>query len=179
MPTTVGKRGFPVTRRMQSEERYAPVMTIEVGSQAPDFTLSDQNRNLVSAESLWQERSLLLVFFPFAFSTICQGELCQVRDDLAGYQNDHVQIIGVSVDTTFSLMAWSAQQGFTFPLLSDFWPHGAVAKSYGVFNEEAGMANRSTFLIDEAGVVRFGETVSPRESRDQNTWKKAVAALRA
>lgn len=152
-------------------------MTIELGSQAPDFTLSDQNRTLVSAASLWQERRVLLVFFPFAFSPICQGELCQVRDDLASYDNDHIQIIGVSVDTTFSLKAWSAEQGFTFPLLSDFWPHGEVARSYGVFNEDAGMANRGTFLIDEAGVVRFSEIVSPRESRNQGTWKKAVATL--
>jgi peroxiredoxin len=81
------------------------------------------------------------------------------------------------VDTPFSLKAWAEQQGYQFPLLSDFWPHGAVATTYGVFNEAAGLANRGTFLIDKDGVVRFAEINQPGEARDQSAWKKAVAEL--
>ncbi|MGH3623806.1 MAG: redoxin domain-containing protein, partial [Sciscionella sp.] len=85
--------------------------------------------------------------------------------------------LGVSVDTPFSLKAWAVQEGYTFPLLSDFWPHGAVAKTYGVFNADAGMAVRGTFLIDTDGVVRFAEVYGPGEARDQVGWKKAIRAL--
>jgi peroxiredoxin len=154
-------------------------MAVEVGSEAPDFTLNDYNKQPVKLSSFRGERSVLLVFYPFAFSGICQGELCQVRDEFAQYENENVQVIGVSVDTPFSLKAWAAQQDFQFPLLSDFWPHGEVAKVYGVFNEAAGLANRGTFLIDTAGVVRFAEINQPGEARDQDAWKKAVASLNA
>jgi peroxiredoxin (alkyl hydroperoxide reductase subunit C) len=152
-------------------------MAVEVGSKAPDFTLNDLNREKVSLEALRSGKNVLLVFYPFAFSGTCQGELCQVRDEIAEFQNDKVQVVGISVDAPFSLKAWAQQQGYTFPLLSDFWPHGEVAKAYGVFNEAAGMANRGTFLIDTTGVVRFAEVNGPGEARDQSAWKKAIAAL--
>ncbi|MFJ6674252.1 peroxiredoxin [Actinosynnema sp. NPDC091369] len=150
---------------------------VEVGAQAPDFTLNDYNKQPVTLSSFRGERNVLLVFYPFAFSGICTGELCQVRDELAAYEDENVQVIGVSVDTPFSLKAWAAQEGYQFPLLSDFWPHGQVAQVYGVFNEQAGLANRGTFLIDTAGVVRYAEVNAPGEPRDQEAWKKAVAAL--
>ncbi|WP_086847184.1 peroxiredoxin [Amycolatopsis kentuckyensis] len=152
-------------------------MAVEAGSAAPDFTLPDTGRAPVTLSELWRARPVLLVFYPFAFSHICEGEICQVRDELAGYTDENVQVVGVSVDTPFTLKAWADRQGLTFPLLSDFWPHGAVAQSYGVFNDQGGMANRGTFLIDGTGTVRFAEVVSPREARDQTRWKKAVAAL--
>lgn len=152
-------------------------MTVEVGAQAPDFTLSDYNKQQVSLSDYRGNKNVLLVFYPFAFSGVCQGELCQVRDDLSSFQNDQVQVLGVSVDTSFALKAWADQEGYTFPLLSDFWPHGETAKAYGVFNEQAGMALRGTFLIDTAGVVRFAEMNQPGEPRDQNAWKKALAEI--
>src|SRR6187399_723106 len=111
-------------------------MAVEVGTKAPDFTLNDYNK-----------KPVLLVFYPFAFSGICTGELCQLRDEFAEYEAQGVQVLGVSVDTPFSLKVWAEQQGYQFPLLSDFWPHGEVAKAYGVFNSDAGMAVRGTFLI--------------------------------
>lgn len=154
-------------------------MAVEVGSAAPDFTLNDYNREKVSLTSFRGGKNVLLVFYPFAFSGICTGELCQVRDELADYQNDRVQVLGVSVDHPFVLKAWAAKEGYEFPLLSDFWPHGEVAKAYGVFNETAGMANRGTFLIDKDGVVRFAEVNQPGEARDQESWKKAIASLPA
>jgi len=154
-------------------------MAVEVGSEAPDFTLNDYNREKVSLASFQGVKNVLLVFYPFAFSGICTGELCQVRDDLGDYQNDRVQVIGISVDSPFALKAWAAKEGYEFPLVSDFWPHGEVAKAYGVFNEASGMANRGTFLIDKEGVVRFTEVNQPGEARDQESWKKAIASLPA
>ncbi|WP_330270141.1 peroxiredoxin [Lentzea sp. NBC_00516] len=154
-------------------------MAVEVGSEAPDFTLNDYNKQRVTLSSFRGEKNVLLVFYPFAFSGTCQGELCQLRDELATYEDENVQALGVSVDSPFALKAWANQEGYQFPLLSDFWPHGAVAQSYGVFNEAVGMALRGTFLIDTAGVVRFAEVNAPGEARDQDAWKKAVASLKA
>ena len=152
-------------------------MAPEVGTQAPDFTVKDQNNQDVTLSSFRDERNVLIVFYPFAFSGICTGELCAVRDDLADFQNDDVQILAISVDHPFALKTWSDAQGFTFPLLSDFWPHGEVARAYGVFNDVHGMAVRGTFLVDKAGTVRFAEVNGPGEARDQNGWRKALDTL--
>ena len=154
-------------------------MAVEVGSEAPDFTLNDYNREKVSLASFRGKKNVLVVFYPFAFSGTCTGELCQVRDELADYQNDKVQVLGVSVDAVFSLKAWAKQEGYEFPLLSDFWPHGEVAKAYGVFNEVGGMANRGTFLIDTEGIVQFAEMNEPGDARNQDGWKKAIATINA
>ncbi|WP_019811175.1 peroxiredoxin [Saccharomonospora halophila] len=150
-------------------------MAVEVGTQAPDFTLKDYNKQEVTLSSFRGDKPVLLVFYPFAFSGVCQGELCRLRDDFDQYSG--VQVLGVSVDTPFALKAWAEQQGYQFPLLSDFWPHGKVAQEYGVFDDNAGLALRGTFLIDTAGVVRFAEVNQPGEPRDQDAWKKAVADL--
>jgi peroxiredoxin len=154
-------------------------MAVEVGSQAPDFTLKDYNRQPVALSSFRGSKNVLLVFYPFAFSGTCNGELCRLRDEISVYEDENVQVLGVSVDTVFALKAWATQENYTFPLLSDFWPHGAVAQSYGVFNDAAGMALRGTFLVDTEGVVRFAEVNGPGEPRDQDGWKKAVASLKA
>jgi mycoredoxin-dependent peroxiredoxin len=152
-------------------------MAPEVGTEAPDFTLKDQNNQEVTLSSFRGARNVLVVFYPFAFSGICTGELTAVRDDLASFQNDDVQILAVSVDHVFALKAWADAQGYEFPLLADFWPHGGVAKSYGVFNEPAGFALRGTFLVDRTGTVQFAEVNGPGEARDQDAWKKALAAV--
>jgi mycoredoxin-dependent peroxiredoxin len=154
-------------------------MPVEVGQQAPDFTLRDQNREEVTLSSFRGKKNVLLVFYPFAFSGICSTELCQVRDDLPRFQNDAVQILAISVDSSFALKSYAERDGYEFPLLADFWPHGEVAKAYGVFNDIAGMANRGTFLIDKDGVVRFAEMNAPGEARDQGGWQKAIDALAA
>jgi peroxiredoxin (alkyl hydroperoxide reductase subunit C) len=154
-------------------------MAPEVGTEAPDFTLKDQNNQEVTLSSFRGKRNVLVVFYPFAFSGICTTELCSVRDDLPNFQNDDVQILAISVDHPFTLKAWSDAQGYDFPLLADFWPHGEVAKAYGVFNDTRGMALRGTFLVDKDGIVRFSEVNQPGDARDQGGWKKAVAALAA
>lgn len=152
-------------------------MAPEVGTEAPDFTLKNQNNEEVTLSSFRGEKSVLVVFYPFAFSGICTGELCAVRDDLASFQNDDVQVLAVSVDHAFTLKAWADAQGYEFPLLADFWPHGKVAQEYGVFNDAAGFSLRGTFLVDKTGVVRFAEVNGPGEARDQDAWKKALAAV--
>ena len=152
-------------------------MSVDVGARAPDFTLTDQDGAPVSLTDFRGERAVLLVFYPFAFSGICTGELCEVRDDLSTFQNDAVQILAVSTDPRPALKAWATEQGYEFPLLSDFWPHGATAEDYGVFFSDAGMAMRGTFLVDADGVVRFAEANGPGERRDQQGWRDALAAL--
>jgi peroxiredoxin len=154
-------------------------MLIDVGARAPDFTLKDQNNQKVSLADFRGRKAVLLVFYPLAFSGTCQGELTEVHSRLSDYANDAVQVVTVSVDSTWSHRVWAEREGFAFPLLSDFWPHGAVASAYGVFNEVAGFANRGTFLIDRDGVVRFAEVVGPGEARDQRGWRDAVGALPA
>ena len=150
-------------------------MSLQVGDQAPDFTLNDQNNQERTLSEFRGDRNVLVVFYPLAFSGICTGELDQLRDDLAEFTA--VQVLTVSVDSVYTLKAWSNQQGYDFPLLADFWPHGKVAQDYGVFNDHAGIANRGTFLVDTDGVIRFAEMNGPGEPRDQTVWKQALAAL--
>jgi peroxiredoxin (alkyl hydroperoxide reductase subunit C) len=152
-------------------------MAPELGTEAPDFTLKDQNNQEVSLSSFRGDRNVLVVFYPFAFSGICTGELSAVRDDLSSFQNADVQILALSVDHPFALKAWADAEGYEFPLLADFWPHGEVAKAYGVFNDGAGFALRGTFLVDKTGTVQFAEVNGPGEARDQDAWKKALAAV--
>jgi peroxiredoxin (alkyl hydroperoxide reductase subunit C) len=151
-------------------------MPIEVGAQAPDFVLKDQNNQEVRLSDFRGAKKVLLVFYPLAFTGTCQGELCAVRDNLNDFVNDEVQVLTVSVDSSYSHKVWATQQGYEFPLLADFWPHGGVAQAYGVFNEDRGFANRGTFVIDEAGTVVFAEMNGPGEARDQDAWRKALAS---
>ncbi|QSB04209.1 peroxiredoxin [Natronoglycomyces albus] len=152
-------------------------MTISVGQAAPEFTLKDQNNQEVSLQDFAGDKNVLLVFYPLAFTGVCEGELCGVRDDLDEYQTDDVQVLTVSVDSPFTHKVWAEREGFTFPLLSDFWPHGGVATQYGVFDADKGISNRGTFVIDKQGIVQFAEMNLPGEPRDQQGWKKALAEL--
>lgn len=149
------------------------------GTPAPDFTLRDQNQQEVSLSDFRDRTSVLLVFFPLAFTGICQGELDEIRDHLPEYENDDTQTLAISVGPPPTHKIWATENGFTFPVLSDFWPHGAVAQAYGVFNADAGFANRGTFVVDKSGVIRFAEMKQPGEPRDQSLWKQALAALRS
>ncbi|PZG02160.1 peroxiredoxin [Micromonospora deserti] len=149
-------------------------MPIEVGAEAPDFVLKNQNNQEVRLSDFRGRRAVLLVFYPLAFTGVCRGELCEVQENLNEYVNDDVQVLTVSVDSVYAHKVWADREGYEFPLLADFWPHGAVAQAYGVFNEAAGIANRGTFVIDKAGVVRFAEMNTPGEARDQQGWRKAL-----
>lgn len=150
---------------------------LEVGAVAPDFTLKDQNGRPVSLSDYRGAKNVLLVFFPLAFTGICQGELGEIRDHLPTYENDTTATLAVSVGPPPTHKVWSAQNGFLFPVLSDFWPHGAVSQAYGVFNEAAGIPNRGTFVVDRGGVIRFAECKQPGEQRDQSVWVQALASV--
>jgi peroxiredoxin len=117
-------------------------MTLTIGSAAPDFTLMDQHGSPVTLSSFKGQKNVVILFYPFAFSGICTGELCALRDDLAAFQNDDVQLLAISCDPMYSLRAFAEQEGYKFPVLADFWPHGAAAKDYGVFDEARGCAVR-------------------------------------
>ena len=153
-------------------------MTLSVGDAAPDFSLPDQDKQVVSLADL-RGTPVLLVFYPFAFSGLCTGELCQLRDELAVYTDAGVKVLAISTDPVFSLKAFKAQENFDFTMLSDFWPHGATAQAYGVFNDKAGMALRATFLLDADGTVTFAEANQPGDVREQSGWKDAVGKLAA
>ena len=158
---------------MTTQDTLSPA----VGHAAPDFTLRDQLGQDVSLSSFAGETAVLVVFYPFAFSGICTGELCAIRDDLASFQADGVQVVAVSCDPMFSLRAYAQAEGYDFPLLSDFWPHGEVARAYGVFNEATGSSVRGSFLVDRDGVLRWSVVNGMGEARDLSAYRDAVAAL--
>jgi mycoredoxin-dependent peroxiredoxin len=151
---------------------------VDVGVTAPDFTLKDQDGRPVTLSGYRDAKDVLLVFFPLAFTGVCQRELDEIQSHLADFVNDGTQTLAISVGPPPTHKVWAKQSGFTFPVLSDFWPHGEVAQTYGVFNGDAGFANRGTFVIDRTGVIRFAEMNGPGEPRDQAVWTAALAALR-
>ncbi|MEU4216478.1 peroxiredoxin [Actinoplanes sp. NPDC026623] len=152
-------------------------MSINVGAPAPDFTLKDQNNQEVSLADFKGRKAVLLVFYPLAFTGTCQGELAEIRDNLSEYANEHVQVLTVSVDSVYSHKVWADREGYEFPLLADFWPHGEVARAYGVFHSEAGFANRGTFVIDKDGLVRYAHMQGPGEARDQKSWRQTLSEI--
>lgn len=152
-------------------------MALENDTQAPDFELVSQFGEHIQLSRYRGERSVALVFFPLAFSGICSGELCELRDNLALFADSGVELIGISVDSRHTLRAWGDQEGYGFTLLSDFWPHGSVAKEYGVFLEDKGFANRATFLIDPNGIIRASFITAPGEARSLAAYQAALEEL--
>jgi peroxiredoxin len=154
----------------------APVAVPALGGPAPDFELANQFGEPVRLSS-FRGQNVVLVFYPFAFSGICTGELCEIRDNLAMFEDANAAVLAVSVDSKFSLRAYAAQEGYTFDLLADFWPHGDVASAYGVFDAGSGMAKRATFIIDAGGDVRYS-VVNPRgQARDLQEYRDALAGM--
>jgi peroxiredoxin len=152
-------------------------MAVEVGEEAPDFELRDQHGTPVRLSSLRGAKNVVLVFYPLAFSGVCSGELCAIRDQFPEVHRDDVELLTVSVDSTFALRTWADREGFEFEMLSDFWPHGAVAAAYGVFDENLGAAIRGTFIIDKSGIVRWRVVNPIPQARDIADYQKALAAL--
>ena len=150
---------------------------IAVGTEAPDFELRDHNAQTHRLSSYRGDKNVVLVFYPFAFTGVCTGEMCAIRDDVSSLQNDDTQVFAVSCDTVASLRVFAEKEGLTYPLLSDFWPHGEVAKAYGVFNEKLGAADRGTFVIDKSGVVRWTVRNEIKDARDLADVQKALAEL--
>ncbi len=152
-------------------------MAVEIGDVAPDFELPDQHGTPVKLSSFRGSKNVVLVFYPLAFSPVCSNELCGIRDDFPEVNRDDVELLTVSVDSFFTHRAWAEAESFQFELLADFWPHGAVATAYGVFDADRGLALRGTFVIDKEGIVRW-KVVNPiPQARDIADYQKALAAL--
>lgn len=167
----------PSTTRTTSGAAAAGSPLPATGALAPDFTLADQNGAKVSLSEFRGDKNVVLVFYPFAFSGICTGELCEIRDNLERFVSDHVQVLTISCDHMFSQRAYAERDGYTFPLLSDYWPHGAVSKAFGIFNEKVGCSGRATFIIDREGVLRWMVENDIPEARDVEEYRKILAEL--
>ena len=152
-------------------------MALTIGSAAPDFELVNQHGEKILLSSFKGKKNVVVLFYPFAFSGICTGELCALRDDLSSFQNDNVELVAISCDPMYSNKVFAEQEGYKFQVLSDFWPHGAVAKSYGVFEESRGCAVRGTFIVGKDGNIKWQVVNSLGEARNVVAYKEALAAL--
>ena len=152
-------------------------MTLELGQPAPDFELKDNTGATVRLSDYRGKQPVALVFYPFAFSGICTTELCELRDNPEVFDGAGVQVLAISCDPVHALRVWAQAQAYQFPLLSDFWPHGAVATQYGVFLADRGMAARGTFLVDVDGVLRWSVVNGPGDARPLAAYREAVSAL--
>ena len=164
-----------------SLSRKEPPVAVEIGDEAPDFELPDQHGTPVKLSSFRGAKNVVLVFYPLAFSPVCSNEMCALREDFpeagGGSARDDVELLTVSVDSFFTHRAWADAENFQFGLLADFWPHGATARAYGVFDEAKGLATRGTFIIDKEGIVRW-KVVNPiPQARDIADYQKALAEL--
>ena len=153
-------------------------MSVDVGDEAPDFELEDQHRTTVRLSSFRGSKNVVVVFYPMSFTPTCQGELCAVRDSIADFDSDDVQTLAISCDSGPTHAKWAAEQGYAFPLLADFWPHGEVARSYGVLDEASGLALRGTFIVDKEGKVAYKTVNAIPDARDQDEYRRVLADLR-
>lgn len=150
---------------------------IAPGQPAPSFQLLDQDKNPVSSDGL-KGRKSLVVFIPFPFTGICEGELCTIRDRHAELKSFDANVVIVTCDTVPANKKWSDDNGFAFPVLSDYWPHGATSKAYGTFNDAVGVSNRFTFVLDEDGIVRnVISTEALGIAREFDEYTEALAAI--
>ena len=153
-------------------------MTVGVGDEAPDFTLKDHEGNDVTLSSFRGKKNVALIFYPFTFTGVCEGELCELRDNASHFTTADTQRLAVSCDTRHAQKVWAEKEGFDYPVLSDFWPHGDVAKLYGVFNDAVGCANRATFVIDKAGkVVDAFQTENLGTAREKSQYDAALGKV--
>ena len=154
-------------------------MAAEVGMKAPDFTLMNQDRQPMTLGREIGPSPIILAFFPAAFSSVCAKEMCAMRDSFGGGDLAGARVLGISVDTFWSLKVFATQEGLEFPLLSDF--NKDVIRQYGVFNEDMiglkGIAKRAVVLIDRAGVIRYREVLD--DARNEPDYEKLRAAVRA
>jgi peroxiredoxin len=148
-----------------------------VGDVAPDLSLRDQHGQQQTLAARQGVRNTLLVFYPFAFTGVCTGELRALSDAASEWAKLDTDVLAVSCDSVPSLRAFAEQERFELPLLSDFWPHGAVSTAYGAFDAELGAAGRSTFVVDKSGTIRWTVRTAIPDARDLTGYLKALADL--
>jgi peroxiredoxin len=152
-------------------------MTLAIGDPAPDFTLKDQHGQDINLSTYARGKAALIVFYPFAFSGVCTGELTGLRDRLGDFETDHSTLLAVSCDPMYAQRAVADRDGIFFPLLSDFWPHGVTARDYGVFDDISGSAKRSSFIVDKDGRVGWMVHNATGEARDLDEHAARLSAL--
>jgi peroxiredoxin len=152
-------------------------MNVDVGDEAPDFELQDQERQPVRLSSFRGHKNVVVVFYPMSFTPTCQGELCAIRDSLVDFDGEDVQTLAISCDTSAVHKRWAEEQGYRFPILADFWPHGEVARAYGVLDEERGLALRGTFIVDKQGKVAYKVVNAIKSPRDLDEYRSVLAGL--
>jgi peroxiredoxin len=152
-------------------------VSVHVGDEAPDFELPDQSRQPVRLSSFRGRKNVVVVFYPMSFTPTCQGELCAIRDTIADFDSSDVQTLAISCDTAAVQARFATEQGYTFPLLSDFWPHGETARAYDVFDEQRGLALRGTFIVDKQGRVAYEVVNAIPDARDLDEYKAVLARL--
>ena len=150
---------------------------LALGTPAPDFLLRDQFGQDVSLSSYRGRKAVVIVFYPYAFSGVCTGEMAAIRDRLAEFMTFDTEVLAISCDPIYALRAFADQDGLNFPLLSDFWPHGEVTKAYGVFDETKGCPERSSYVIDREGIVRWAVHNAKPEGRDLDEHLEQLHAL--
>lgn len=152
-------------------------MSLALGTVAPDFSLRDQHGKETTLSTFRGKKNVVILFIPFSFSGTCTGELCAMRDDLSAFQNENVELLAISCDSMYSQRVYAEREGYNFPVLSDFWPHGAVAQAYGIFDEKYGFAQRGTFIVDKAGILRWQVINGMGDARNVGDYKAALADL--
>jgi peroxiredoxin len=152
---------------------------LSVGDVAPDFTLQDQHGQSHTLSSHRGSSSVLLVFFPFAFTGVCNGEMHALSDHAAEWRSLGADVLAVSCDTLPALRRFSDQERLDLPLLSDFWPHGAVSSAYGVFQDSIGAAGRGSFVIDRSGIIRWSVQTAMPDARDVKDYLDALRLVSA
>jgi peroxiredoxin len=148
-----------------------------MGQPAPDFSLCNQHGQTVTLAEFRGRKNVVLLFYPWAFSGVCSGELAEIRDSLTDLHNDTSELVAISCDAMYSLRVFADRYGLTFSLLSDFWPHGEVARRYGVFNDSLGIAGRSTYIVDREGTVRWQVSNEIGQARDLDAYRAVLADL--
>ncbi len=152
-------------------------MSLIIGDQAPDFSLANQFGETVTLSQFRGVKPVVIVFYPLSFSGICTGELCELRDDIAKFERAGVELLAISVDSKFVQKRFAEQEAYEFSVLADFWPHGAVAESFGVFMPENGFANRATFVVNKDGNIAAKFITAPGQARAVGDYDRALASL--
>lgn len=147
-----------------------------IGKPAPPFSLRDQSREVLTAEDL-RGRKSLIVFIPFPFTSVCEGEVCAIRDNLAALNDLDANVVVITCDTLPVNRKWSEENGFDFPVLSDYWPHGQTATAYEAFDDRTGGARRYTYVLDPNGIVR--DEIKSEEHLTPRKFERYVEALRS
>jgi peroxiredoxin len=152
-------------------------MTIRTGDTAPEFDLEVAHGERVRLSDFRGRSNVLLVFHPFAFTAVCEEEARDLQENLDAFRNAQTEIVLVSCDPSPARQAWREELGAEYTFASDFWPHGAAARAYGVFNELNGAPHRGTYLIDREGTVIWS-LLSPKDERRTEMVPDSLETLR-